>query len=280
MSKGYILLHRQIQDNWIWLGNSPFDERSAWVDLLLFANRFDKVTNRYGQPTLVRQGEFLTSIEKLSERWGWSRNRTKRFLKKLENCEMIETIRTNKWTSVRITNYAHFQGISDSGKTISGLAVEPTCEPPDEPTPEPPDGLPDEPQLIKIKNDKERKKDKSNSAFDPNANNVTNLLNILNHKEHAETDYLRENRELYVHIKDWCDYKDHLAPKSQNHYTTQRGLCTFISIAVRNAKEHGVERVCNVIDEAIASGWKGVVWENLLKRGRKKQSATDAIDAW
>ena len=39
--KGWIKVHRQLQECWIWLDNDKFTKGQAWVDLLLFANHRD-----------------------------------------------------------------------------------------------------------------------------------------------------------------------------------------------------------------------------------------------
>lgn len=69
MSCGWIKLHRKLQDCWIWQENEPFDKRSAWVDLLLSANHSDKKILFNGELIIVKRGQVLTSIRKLSAKW-------------------------------------------------------------------------------------------------------------------------------------------------------------------------------------------------------------------
>lgn len=147
MNKGWIKLHRKILDCWFW-DEKPYDRARAWVDLLLLANHDDKKISFDGKPITIKRGQYLTSILKLSDRWGWSRNKTKRFLDALECDGMITTDRTNKRTLVNVVNYGIYQ---DSETT-------------DEPTDEPTDGqqkdngrTTDEPQTRMNKNDKNEK---------------------------------------------------------------------------------------------------------------------------
>ena len=146
MNKTYIKLYRQIRDNWIWKQSEPFDKRSAWIDLLLSANRFEKTVHEGGQDVVVKPGQFLLSIEKLCERWQWSRNKVKRFLANLQSEQMLDTIRTHKWTIFEITNFALYQGFSEDASKVDEPTSEPTSEPTDEPT--------GEPQTRKTKKDK------------------------------------------------------------------------------------------------------------------------------
>lgn len=108
-NKGYILLHRKIQDHWIWTSNDRFDDRSAWIDLLLMVNHEEKKVPFYKSFVTVKRGQKMTSQVKLAARWHWSRERVKRFLKRLENDGMIITDTARGNTLVTIVNYDNFQ---------------------------------------------------------------------------------------------------------------------------------------------------------------------------
>ena len=125
MSKGWISLHRKIQDCWIW-EDKPYDKARAWIDLLLSASHSDKKIMSEGRPVEIPRGSVLTSILKLSDRWGWSKGKVKRYFDELENDNMITTKRTNRWTIVNIVNY----GIYNDKPSRD----EPTDEPSDKPS--------------------------------------------------------------------------------------------------------------------------------------------------
>lgn len=109
MDKGWIKLHRKIFDCPVWNNNEPFDKRSAWIDLLLSASHKD-VKLLFGTKTVVIcRGSFMFSIEKLCDRWSWSRNKVKRFLNLLEREQMVTTERTTQGTLIKIVNYDSFQ---------------------------------------------------------------------------------------------------------------------------------------------------------------------------
>jgi DNA-binding transcriptional regulator YhcF (GntR family) len=113
MAKGYIKLHRQIQECWLW-NKEKFSMGQAWVDLLLMANHEDKKTLFEGKLITVKKGQFITSILKLSERWKWNRKTVSNFLKILEEDKMVTTERTTKGTTITIVNWDFFQ---DRGTT-------------------------------------------------------------------------------------------------------------------------------------------------------------------
>lgn len=150
MSDGWIKLHRKIQDCFLWQ-DKPFDKARAWIDLLLMAMHHDKKIFIDGEPIVVSRGSFMTSTLKLSDRWGWSRNKVLRFLNVLESEQMLNTKRTQNGTLVTIVKYEVFQ----CGDTTD----ETTNETTDETT----DGTTDETQN---KNDKELKNNNIRSNSD------------------------------------------------------------------------------------------------------------------
>ena len=115
---GWILLDRNIRDHWVY-SERPFSRFKAWIDLILSANFRDKTIMVNGKPFLVKRGTFLTSVRKLAERWGWSKNKTSRFLTTLCAEGMIKT-GTPSGTLITIVNYEFYQGRRDSRRDTKG----------------------------------------------------------------------------------------------------------------------------------------------------------------
>lgn len=109
MTYGWISIHRKIQQSDIWLDKEPFDKRSAWIDLIMMANHEDRQVLFDGKFIEVKRGEKITSLRMLSERWRWSRNKVKRFLKLLEIGSMIELKIDHQKTTYKIVNYNVYQ---------------------------------------------------------------------------------------------------------------------------------------------------------------------------
>lgn len=141
---GWIKLHRQIQECFLWRIKEPFDKRSAWIDLLLLMEHQDKNLMIDGKIETIKRGSYMLSIEKLCDRWMWSRNKVKRYLDVLEREHMIATKRTNKGTLVNVVNYCIYQNQDKQ------------CEPPNEPTVELADELALEPQIKNIRNKEDK----------------------------------------------------------------------------------------------------------------------------
>lgn len=122
MHQGYISLHRQIQDNWVWK-DRPFSKGQAWIDLLLLANHEDNKVPVESKIISVKRGERLTSILWLSERWGWSRKKVSNFLNILTKQGQITQNRTSKYTLITIDNYDLYQDVEHQ-KNITGTSKE------------------------------------------------------------------------------------------------------------------------------------------------------------
>lgn len=119
MAQGWIKLHRQLQDCWIWNENEPFDRRSAWVDLLLLANHADKKIMFNGELITIGKGQYLTSVRKLADRWGWGKDKCVKFLRTLETDSMIVKSSDTKKTLLTIVNYSNYQDSNSEVQTPS-----------------------------------------------------------------------------------------------------------------------------------------------------------------
>lgn len=128
MKKGWISLHRELQDCSIWTDEEPFDRRSAWVDLIMLANHKDKEIIFNGAPMIIKRGQYLTSIRKLSERWHWSVNRTVRYTDLLEKLNMIRKDSNNRRTLLTIVKYDVFQSVRNTDEYTDEYTGEYTGE--------------------------------------------------------------------------------------------------------------------------------------------------------
>lgn len=115
---GWIKIHRQIQDCLIW-EDKPFNMAAAWVDLLLLANHEDKEIIFDKKPMLVKRGQRVTSIRSLSDRWGWGNQKTLKFLKMLEEKQMITREVNKRRTLLTIVNYSFYQGDENTDRTLT-----------------------------------------------------------------------------------------------------------------------------------------------------------------
>lgn len=107
--EGWISLHRQLQEHWLWKSKEPFDKRIAWIDLLLMVNHQKEKVEFDKGLIEVERGQRITSLEKLSKRWRWSRHKVSDYLNQLEQDGMLVQVRDNKKTLISIENYDKYQ---------------------------------------------------------------------------------------------------------------------------------------------------------------------------
>lgn len=112
-NKGWIKVFRQLRDCWVWK-TKPFSKGQAWIDLLLKANHKDTKILFNGNLTTIKRGQILTSIRKLVDEWGWSKNTVTKFLDLLEDDGMLTRESDNHRTLITIENYSVFQGVEDT----------------------------------------------------------------------------------------------------------------------------------------------------------------------
>lgn len=120
MGKGYVLINRQIEDNWIW-NDRPFSKGQAWIDLILMANYKDKTVIIKGKVIEVKRGQLLRSIDYLVERWGWSRKKVRSFLTStLEIQKMVTVEGTHQGMLITIEKYELYQTLGHESGTLEG----------------------------------------------------------------------------------------------------------------------------------------------------------------
>ena len=118
MANGWIALHRSLLDHWLWK-DKPFSNGQAWIDLILLANHKDVKEYANGSLKTFRKGTVNRSIESISNRWGWNRKKTRKFLHALEADGMVTVNVTTHGTTITLINYDIYQTIGTTkGTTI------------------------------------------------------------------------------------------------------------------------------------------------------------------
>jgi hypothetical protein len=103
--QGWIPVCRQIQEHWLWK-EKPFSKGQAWIDLIMLANHETKKMPYKGEIITCERGVVNLSISYLADSWGWSRDKTRKFLKLLESDGMVTVKATTHRTTITIENYA------------------------------------------------------------------------------------------------------------------------------------------------------------------------------
>ena len=115
--QGWVSIHRQIVENWIWK-EKPFSQGQAWIDLLLLANHSENKVPLGNEIVTVKSGSFITSELKLMDRWGWSKTKVRRFLNLLISDGMIVKKSDRKKTTITIVKYGLYQNLKTTEEPI------------------------------------------------------------------------------------------------------------------------------------------------------------------
>lgn len=102
----FFTVDRKLLNDELWLAE-PFTKGQAWLDLIGRAS--------YKDTDELRRGEILTSERELAARWKWAPSKVHRFLKQLENAQMIKrsrewsSERSREWSRLSLEKYGFYQ---------------------------------------------------------------------------------------------------------------------------------------------------------------------------
>lgn len=118
---GWVKIYRKITDKKGYFAE-PFCRNMAWVDLLLLANHDDNFFRVRGVRVDVKRGQVGHGLEKLAERWQWSRGKAERFLNELENESQIVRQKNNVTTLISVCNYQLYQDSDNANSKANSKA--------------------------------------------------------------------------------------------------------------------------------------------------------------
>jgi DNA-binding transcriptional MocR family regulator len=109
----WIKLYPKVRESAVWTDPVRF---KAFCDLLLSANYKDKDWFYRGQLVKIKRGQFVTSLRKLSNSWGVSKDTVKNILEQFEELGMIQCeYQTVRYTLITIVKYGVYQSKSGIG---------------------------------------------------------------------------------------------------------------------------------------------------------------------
>jgi hypothetical protein len=117
MNKGWISLHRQFQDHWLWGEPRKYSKAEAWLDILMSAahKEYKAVINE--NIITCERGEWIASIRFLQKRWQWSNSKIVKFLLVLEKDDMLTLEKKTGVTVIKVSNYNEHQDREEIKKT-------------------------------------------------------------------------------------------------------------------------------------------------------------------
>ena len=258
---GWIKLDRRIENHPMWL-KEPFTMGQAWVDLLLIAKHKDERVPVNGNWILLKRGQIYRSILSLSNRWQWSRGKTKRFLELLKADNMIDFEcsigGTTNGTTITIVNYDFYQGERATDDTTNGQRSDNERTTDDTTVGQRTDIYKNNKN---IKNDKEGKEVKNNiPPLSPQGDKKKTAQAIL-----KERNFSQPVEDV---VEQWLKYK---IEKHQPYKET--GLNQLLNKIERWANDYGDVKVVEVITRTMASNYQGIV-EEWFRENRQQTTQT------
>ena len=109
---GWIKISREIEDHWLW---QDADRMRWWIDMLFLASWEDKKVIEDTHLITIKKGQFIASVAFLCKRWGKSNKTIIKYLKLLEEDEMIcREVLHRQTPIITICNYDKYQCNDDN----------------------------------------------------------------------------------------------------------------------------------------------------------------------
>lgn len=226
---GYVLLWRKVRDKQLFR-TRPFCELGAWVDLIMEAN-FSQ--GSVGTVELAR-GELVVTERGLAERWGWNKQRVRRFLQELQADGSITKL-DQKRTKIRINNYERYQPV----RLLPGPTVGPKTDQ-------------EAPSLLISTNESmnstltSTKRSRRKPVINPAEEDPVTL----------EFPQVIDTPDCRAKWAEFVSYRRAIKKPLTNYLPSLKGMLT-------KAAAYGAEAFCAAVDATIASGkWEGLYPEN------------------
>lgn len=223
MQQGFIIVHRKITENWLWL-SEPFTKSQAWIDLLLIANHDNNSFFIRGIKIDIKRGQIGWSEENIALRWKWSRNKLRTFLKLLENEQQIKQHRSNIINIIEITNYDNYQNLNnrkDSKKTTE-------------------------------KQQKEQQKDTNNECI------INEKQCIINENKDNEEKYFYDKLPDFIDKKMWTDFIDFRISIATKLKPLTNKVKNLLIKKLSDFEKVGKGNANLALENSIVNSWQGV----------------------
>lgn len=114
---GWIKLHRDIKNHWIYTEKRKFSKFEAWTDILLSVNHTQAKTIIKGKLIIIERGESILSLDSWANKWGWNKSSVNRFFELLKTDGMILIKNETVTTRLTVCNYASYQDEQNNSET-------------------------------------------------------------------------------------------------------------------------------------------------------------------
>lgn len=206
--KGWICLYRDLLEKTIWQNSTP-EQKTILITLLLMANHKQKQWEWKGKKYTVKEGEFITSLEKITLMCGKgiTTQNVRTSLKRFEKLQFLTNESTKQNRLIKIENWGLYQDKENQPNKATNKDLTKTQQRPN--------------------------KDLTTNNNDNNDNNDNNIFNNLS------------NDKLFVPlIQKWNELPDAITKISTLKKDTQR-----YKMLTQRVSEYGIDKVLEAIEK-------------------------------
>lgn len=230
MDGGFIKIDRGILD-WEWY--SDINTTRLFIHLILKANWKD---GRF-QGQEIKRGSFVTSYPKLAEETELTVNQVRTSLSKLKSTGEITVKSQSKFSVITVKNYCLYQDISQSNH--SQITDKPQTN---------------HSQITTIEESKKVRREEIKKRVSKDTPKET-PEDIISQYDFSEA--------MVIKIREWLKYK---SERRETYKST--GLTALLNRVSQKSGEYGENPVMALMDESMANGWRGIIWDRL--KGEEK----------
>jgi len=115
--KGWISLHRSVEDNPVLTKGKAYSRYEAWLWLLLRVNHKPAKVLIGNEMVQVGVGETISSLKKLQAQFKWGSTKVRNFCKLLQNEGMLVVKTTQSYTHFHVCNFEKYQKMQHTDNT-------------------------------------------------------------------------------------------------------------------------------------------------------------------
>lgn len=227
---GFIKIDRGILD-WEWY--SDINTTRLFIHLILKANWKD---GRF-QGQEIKRGSFVTSYPKLAEETELTVNQVRTSLSKLKSTGEITVKSQSKFSVITVKNYCLYQDISQANHRQ-------TTDKPQT----------NHSQITTIEESKKVRREEIKKRVSKDTPKET-PEDIISQYDFSEA--------MVIKIREWLKYK---SERRETYKST--GLTALLNRVSQKSGEYGENPVMALMDESMANGWRGIIWDRL--KGEEK----------
>ena len=230
MDGGFIKIDRGILD---WELYSDINTTRLFIHLILKANWKD---GRF-QGQEIKRGSFVTSYPKLAEETELTVNQVRTSLSKLKSTGEITVKSQSKFSVITVKNYCLYQDISQANH--SQITDKPQTN---------------HSQITTIEESKKVRREEIKKRVSKDTPKET-PEDIISQYDFSEA--------MVIKIREWLKYK---SERRETYKST--GLTALLNRVSQKSGEYGENPVMALMDESMANGWRGIIWDRL--KGEEK----------